>query len=206
MVIREYSANINGKSYTQPTLSFFQSNNSTPSIVTEIAPPKDCDGFISKGSVVEGTVEYMMLPQHKEDYYGPSEIIKNMDASYFDSWEIVREYAVRGQIGVEVQQGELLSNYPVAVKSTGMNGDVAAEFTITNGMGYVPVAVTNLEGYKNWRLFIVNEDGSETMIDQSVSGNDYWQCNYDAYTGTYSMSFNVPHNGDSHKYRLKRIG
>ena len=52
---------------------------------------------------------------------------------------------------------------------------------------------------------MVNEDGSETMIDQSVSGNDYWQCNYDAYTGTYSMSFNVPHNGDTHQYRLKSI-
>lgn len=205
MVIREYSANINGKEYTQPTLSFYQSNNGTPSIVTEIAPPKECDGFIAKGSTVEGTVEYMMPPADRDDYYGQSEIIRNMDESYFDSWEIVREYAVKGQISVDVTQGELLSTYPVAVKSTGMNESVAAEFTITNGMGYVPVTVTNLEGYKNWRLFIVNEDGSETMVDQSVSGNDYWQCNYDAYTGTYSMSFNVPHYGDSHQYRLKSI-
>ena len=205
MAIREYKADINGKTYTQPTLSFFQTNNGVPSIATEIVPPKECNGSISKGSVVKGTVEYMMMPQYKNEYYGPSEIIRNMDESYFNSWEIVREYAVKGQVKAEVQKGELLSTFPVAVKSTGMDGAVAAEFTVTNGMGYVPVTVTNLQGYKNWRLFIVNSDGSETMVDQSVHGNDYWQCNYDAYTGTYSMSFNVPHNGDTHQYRLKTI-
>ena len=84
------------------------------------------------------------------------------------------------------------------------SGDVAAEITITGGMSYVPITFTNVKHYSGYHLEQL-VDGQWVKVDQSVSGNDYWQTYYDSVSCTYEFTYNVEHNGGSgavYQYRL----
>lgn len=204
--VRSYTANINGKTYTNPSLSFYHTNhNKQAGVAAELVAPAQANGVIKAGSVVTCTVEYLVFPQKKTDYYGSSATLKSLPSSYFDSWQIGHEYASKGQVSVSVSKGTLTSSAPVSVKAAAQSG-VVADFTVKGGMGFVPMTVTGLNSYSGYRLYKV-EGGKETLIDQSLSGqtNDYWQCTYDAITKTYALTFNVEHNGNTAQYRLKKV-
>jgi len=204
--VRNYAAVINGKSYTSPSLSFYHTDhNKQPGVAAELVPPSQAGGVIKAGSVVTCTVEYLVFPQKKTDYYGPSAALKSLSASDFDSWKIGYQYATKGAISVSASKGTVTSSYPVSVKASGNSG-VVADFTVKGGMGYVPMTITNLSSASGYRLYKV-ENGKETQVNQSLSGqsNDYWQCDYDAQTDKYSLTFNVEHIGTTATYRLKKV-
>lgn len=209
MVVREYNATINGKESTVPEISFFKTGSAAStttdlSMIAEIVAPKECNGIIKAGSVVSGTIEYYNFPQIKENYYGSSPIIQSIPSEYFSSWEIMQEYAQKGALKVNAAQGVVEKLYPLTIKSD-IKNNVAARFTIMGGLGYVPVSITGVDSNKNWQLFkVIN--GAEEMVDQSVHGNDYWQCTYDPYTRTFTYTFNVEQNGEETEYLLRYVG
>ena len=50
-----------------------------------------------------------------------------------------------------------------------------------------------------------HENGQWVKVDQSVQGNDYWQCWFDSEKGSYELTFNAEHSGDAnaqYSYRL----
>jgi len=154
--------------------------------------------------VVDGVVEYIILPKDKNDYYGTSEYINAQAAELFVNEGLMSRFAVDAAIKETVSVGELVGTYPTRVKT--VKGDVLAEVTITGGIGYVPVTFIGIEGYSGYRLFEVMADGSEVMVDQSVRGNDYWQVYYDPDTRLCDISFNVYQlDGKPHTYRLKKV-
>ena len=61
------------------------------------------------------------------------------------------------------------------------------EFTLTNGLGYVPMTFTGLSLSRGYALFI-----DDQPLNQSIHGNDFWQADYDAESKTWSQTFNVP--------------
>lgn len=201
MAVREYSAEINGKVYSTPTLSFYITNNYCTNLAAELSLPKEIadTGIIEKGSKISGTVEYLVVPRNKSDYTGTSEYIKSLPAEAFSSAEIIRRYAVDGAIEVTAAVGSVEQSYPATVKTE--NG--TAEVTIKGGIGYTPITFRGLDSYSGYRLYKV-EDGKETMVDQSVRGNDYWQVYRDPDTGLYDISFNVYQIKESGTYRLKK--
>lgn len=202
-----YKAELNGKTYNKPSISLFHTmNGNIPCIAVELSPPAEVGNIIKKGSTVEGVVEWLNMPVSKSDYYGPSDIIKNMPADYFNTSKIAYAYAKGAKYTVTANVGTVLKNAPVFVKCTEdqANGQTAAEITVKGGMGYVPITFTNVKHYSGYRLEqLVN--GTWQKVDQSVSGNDYWQAWYDADTCTYELTFNVEHSGDpetQYSYRL----
>lgn len=205
MVVREYKAELNGKTYTSPTLSIYVTNNGCTNLSAELSPPEEIadGGVIQKGSVVTGAVEYVMVPRTAQEYIGTSEYIKGLADDVFGNAEIIRRYAVDGKVTASASVGELTGTYPTVVKSA--KGDVVAEFTLAGGIGYVPVTITDLDSYSGYRLFLVTDSGEE-MVDQSVRGNDYWQCYRNPDTASYELSFNVEQIGTTCTYRLKKIG
>ena len=206
LVIREYKATLNGKTYDYPTLGFYITNNGVTNLNGEITLPEEVDknGKVQKGSVVDGVVEYIILPKDKNDYYGTSEYINAQAAELFVNEGLMSRFAVDAAIKETVSVGELVGTYPTRVKT--VKGDVLAEVTITGGIGYVPVTFIGIEGYSGYRLFEVMADGSEVMVDQSVRGNDYWQVYYDPDTRLCDISFNVYQlDGKPHTYRLKKV-
>ena len=175
-------------------------------MLTEINPPKEANGVIKAGSVIEGTVEYFNIPQVKSMYYGPSSIITSIDANNFNTWNLFYDnYVLGGRINVTAAKGEVVDNHPVIVKCGDTSDGIGARFTVSGGMGYVAITIRGVPDYSGWRLFEV-VDGVEVMIDQSVQTNDYWQSTYDSVNNTFDLTFNVEHTGNSREYVLKKIG
>lgn len=202
-----YTANLNGNTYTKPSLSFYHTmNGNIPCIAVELSPPNEVGNTILKGSTVEGTVEFLNMPVSKSDYYGPSEIINSMPAEDFNTSKPAYAYAVGAKYTVTAQTGRVEKNTPVYISciEEQESGAAIAEITVKGGMGYVPLTFTNVKHYSGYSLekFI---DGQWQKVDQSVTGNDYWQAWYDADSCTYELTYNVPHSGnkeDEYRYRL----
>lgn len=202
--VREYKAEINGEIYTQPCFSV-----RTTKVLDwkgagfELNPPKEAGNKIKAGSMVSFVVEYINLPAHKQDYYGTSSVLGEISAQDYEGWQLAYTYAVQSNVSVQASVGEAVGNLPPVIRANGALDGVTAQFTITKGIGYVPVTVKNVKGFSGWRL--QKKEGSDwKTVDQSVHGNDYWQAWYDAESGTYELTFNVHQNGkdDMGEYRL----
>ena len=202
-----YDAQLNGKTYTKPSLSFYHTmNGNIPCVAVELSPPAEVGNTILKGSTVTGTVEFLNIPVSKSDYYGPSEIINNMPAENFNTSKPAYAYAVGAKYSVSAQTGSVEKNTPIYIRCAEEqdSGNTAAEITVKGGMGYVPLTFTNVKHYSGYSLEQWL-DGQWQKVDQSVSGNDYWQAWYDSDSCTYELTYNVPHTGDKdaeYRYRL----
>lgn len=198
-----YNAVLNGKTYTKPSFNLrYTTNYNIPCLLVELCPPAETGDTIKAGSVVEGTVEYLNLPVEKADYYGPSEVLKAIPAEEFNTWKVAYRYAVGNKTVTTAQVGEVTQQIPVFVRCA--QGETLAQITVKGGMSYVPLTFTGVPGYKGYELQY-EKDGQWIKVDQSVHGNDYWQCWYDADTGTYELTYNVEHTGDPdavYTYRL----
>jgi hypothetical protein len=101
-----------------------------------------------------------------------------------DTWRLVHREAVGNARRVAVRKGRLERVHP-DVRVTAKDG--RAEFTISGGLGYVPITVTGLPTHRGGGFTI---DG--TPCDQAVHGNDFWQTDFDPETGTWSQTVTVP--------------
>lgn len=205
--VLSYNAQLNGKTYTKPSLSFYHTmTGNIPCVAVELSPPSEVGNVINKGSVVEGTVEFLNMPVAKSDYYGPSAIIKNMPAEDFNTSRIAYKYAVGAKYAVTVHTGELIKNTPAYIKcaESQQKGQTAAEITVKGGMGYVPLTFTNVKHYSGYSVE-QQINGEWKKVDQSVYGNDYWQAWYNANDCTYELTYNLEHTGGKdaeYRYRL----
>ena len=85
---------------------------------------------------------------------------------------------------VETKAGVLERLYP-AVRLRAVNN--RAEFTLSGGLGYVPVTIAGLSSPRGPALYL---DGQR--LDQSVHGNDFWQADYDPASQRWDLTFNIP--------------
>ena len=208
MNVHYYNATINGKHYDKPAISLFHTydGGKFSCMGVELSPPADCGNTIKKGSVVEGTVEWLNLPVNKDEYYGPSSVIAAIPQHYFNTWRAAYAYALGGKYKVEASVGEVVQNTPVYVACADKqdSGDTVAEITVPGGKGYVPLTFTQVKHYSGYQLQKYF-NGAWENVDQSVFGNDYWQTWYDADNGKYEFTYNVEHTGNEdqqYKYRL----
>lgn len=205
MAVHQFRGLINGKEYNAPTLSIRSTNINGDSCIYELNPPKEAGDTIRAGSEIECTVGYILLPVAKQEYYGDSAVMKSLPDEIFNTWEMAYLFATQSSTKVEASVGRVVRNYPAAVAAQGESG-VVAQFTVSGGIGYVPISIKNLPSAGNWKL--QKKIGDQWAdIDQSIHGDDYWQCYYDVITNTYELTFNVEHTGrnDLCEYRLIRI-
>ena len=102
---------------------------------------------------------------------------------------------------------KLMESHPTLLASN--NGTGTVEFTLNNGVGYVPISISGLTDYKGW---VLEEHKNNAWVSlaksQETHGNDYWQCVYDPVSGKYTLTFNVYRYSSkdlSTKYRLRKI-
>ena len=183
IVIREWRARLGGKDARPWVAERGAVLGSAATSTLDIVPPPDVMQLVA-GDFVEATIEYLVLPQAAADYYGPNEPLRAALATMQDSWRLVHREAVGNTRRVEVRKGRLERLHPdVRVAAA----DGRAEFTITGGLGYVPITVTGLPTHRGGGFTI---DG--TPCDQAVHGNDFWQTDFDPETGTWSQTVTVP--------------
>ena len=108
--------------------------------------------------------------------------------------------ALGNKYSVDVDHGTLISLYPIEIESA--HDSLAAVFTLSNGLGYTAVTISDLSQADGWILEI-NVSGIWQKVDQSVQGNDYWQANFDIVSQTYSLTYNI-HNRGTNQYWLRR--
>lgn len=126
-------------------------------------------------------------PRMADDYYGPNETFRAHVTENPSSWRTTYREAIGNDLKVSVSGGTLLHNYPMIIQADQQEVAVSIE----GGVGYVPIRFEGLKratGYTLYQLI----DGVERAFDQSVHGNDFWQTDYDAASGTFMRTYNLP--------------
>jgi hypothetical protein len=194
IVIREWRARLGGKDARPWVAERGAVVGGTATSTLDIVPPPDVTQLLP-GDFVEATIEHLVLPQAAADYYGPNAPLRAALATMQDSWRLVHREAAGNARRVEVRKGRLERLHPdVRVGAE----DGRAEFTITGGIGYVPITITGLPTHRGGGFTI---DG--TPCDQAVHGNDFWQTDFDPVSGTWSQTVTVPlPEGAAHAIRF----
>lgn len=183
IVIREWRAVLGGTE-AQPWIAEHGTPSTRrPSSTIDIVPPPAVTR-LEKGDFIEAMIEHLVLPLTGEAYYGPNEPLRAALRENANSWEMVYREATANDRRVAVTRGTLEKLYPdVRIKVH----EGTAEFTLHGGLGYVPLTLTGLASHRVGKMLIGGEP-----VDQSVHGGDFWQTDYDADSGTWSQTFNVP--------------
>lgn len=187
-VIREWKARINGKDDIPPWFAEYNTssgNHGGPSNLVNIIPPEGCTSF-QAGDYIEAEIELFIVPIFADEYYGPNKNFSEALSTKANSWALVYREAIGNDLQVEVSSGTLVDQYPIEIIAENNQ----ARFSVSGGLGYVPLTISGVENYQNPELFR-KIDGSWQKIDQSVHGNDFWQSEYRAESGTWDISYNV---------------
>jgi hypothetical protein len=187
LIVRSWHARLGGRDVPSPWIALHGANDGNiPSVITELVPPPDVKRLMP-GDFVEATAELAILPQHAEDYYGPNENLRAALSAGADSWQPVLREARGNQLRAIAKHGSILNNYPLLVKAD-KNG--RAQVDASGGMGYMPVTFCGLTDYHGYDC-VLSTNGEKRTINQAVSGNDFWQTDYDAAARTWSLTYNI---------------
>ena len=197
--VREYSAHINGQTCAQPYYGKIGMPNGHVAMGFELAIPET--DVVEAGSKISFTVEYAILGNDKESYYGESAYLLDLPAETWKSAEMALIQAQGNILAAEALTGELVSTYPVEVKCA--EGDVAAQLKLSGGLGYTPLVFTHLGRFDGWWLESSPDGSNWEKLDLSANGSDYWQCYFDAAADAYQLIYCVPNRRETH-YRLIR--
>lgn len=206
-VIRDYEFAAPGAvTTTTPHINLIQTNNwnTHPEVGFELGVPYSAAAaVVPAGAVLRATIEYLVIPDDKSLYYGPSADLLAVPAATFGTAEMMRLLADANRVDVQATVGAVQRTHPVEIDCV-TGAAVAAEFTMTGGFGFVPVVFRGLDRHDGW-LLQRQAGGAWVDLGQEVEGNDYWQCRYDAVAGAYELTFNVDNEGAT-AYRLARVG
>ncbi len=183
MVIRSWKARLGGKEAEPWFAERGLEQHHLKSSTLDLVPPPGVTRF-QPGDFVEAVIEYLVLPQRADDYYGPNEALRRALAKDGGSWRMTRREAMGNDRKVVVHAGKLERIHPdVRVRAH----QDRAQLTVEGGLGHVPVTFTGLSAYAG---FVLAVDGQP--IDQGVHGNDFWQCDYDSESCMWSQTFTLP--------------
>ncbi len=147
----------------------------------------------SAGDVVEGEVEFIMPPQHVDNYWGgDTELINRLTGYGAASWEPVRDEMLHNiQMNVSMHAGSMLRNYPLEIQPPS-SGNVLADFTVNGGgIGHIPLVLKNAASgialkAQRW------DNGSWIDLESvDIDNHTYYQALRNA-DGTTNYTFSIP--------------
>ena len=184
-VIRAWKAQLGGKS-ANPWMAEYGRNvhgRKQTSLVDTVPPPGVKRLF--PGDFVQATIEHVVVPQFAKDYYGPNQAFRKALSQNENTWRMIHRQASGETFQVKMIMGQLRSMYP-GVRVSGTE-DGTAQFELSGGLGYIPITIESLPQHRPYTLYI-----DEVPLDQSIHGNDFWQCDYDDVKDSWSQTFNIP--------------
>ena len=197
IVIRSWQARLGGRPARPWVREYGVNARGADTSTLDILPPPDVVRLVP-GDYVEAIFEHLVMPQFAADYYGPNQALRAALESHADTWRLIHREAVGNDRRIDMASGKLLARYP-AVKVQTVS-DTAA-FTLTGGLGYVPITFTGLSSPLD--LALLCED---LPVDQSVHGQDFWQTDFDPVTRSWSRTYNLPVNDEQPRHlRLVRL-
>jgi len=194
LVIRAWNARLGGKAAAPWVAERGLRYGGKDSSTIDLVPPPGVTR-LEPGDYVEAIVEHLIVPQFAKEYYGPNEALREALQKHENTWRMIHREATGNSRLVTMTRGELIEASP-AIRIRTEQG--RASFTFTGGLGYVPIT---FEGLTSPDAFRLSRDG--VSLDQSIHGADFWQTDYDATTGAWSISVNVPGDeGTAHLYEF----
>jgi hypothetical protein len=155
----------------------------------DLLPPPGIHRLLP-GDFVEATIVHLVIPQTAADYYGPNDDLRVALEQGADTWRMVHREALGNDRTVAVIRGTLENRHPaIRIHATAQN---QAEFSLSGGLGYVPVTFAGLNGYR--RPYLEERFPGEDWrpVDQAVHGNDFWQTDYDPETTSWELTYTLP--------------
>ncbi len=196
IVIRSWKARLGGKDASPWIAEHGVTRHNEDASTLDLVPPPGVTRF-EPGDYIEATLEHIIMPQFAKDYYGPNEALRTALTKDENTWRRIHREALGNDRRIEMKQGQLQHTWP-AITITADHDK--AEFTLTQGLGYVPVTFTGLSTSRGYTLFI-----DDKPLNQSIHGNDFWQTNYDSETKTWSQTYNVSmDDGKAHVFRFAK--
>ncbi len=187
-IIRSYTAKLGGVQNNTP---YARESGINPQGVTgtciELTAPSGISNLLA-GDYVEADIELVIMPQFANGYYGPNTNLYNYLTTNQNTYLPILRETKGNNLQIAVSTGSLLKSYPIKIQAA---SDIA-QFTVTGGLGYVPVTFINLTNYKGYILQRKDAGNGWDNIDQSYYGNDYWQTDRNTDTGTFELTYNVP--------------
>ena len=180
IVIRKWAARLGGKP-AQPYAAEHGANvRGSDSSSVDIVPPPDVTRLLP-GDYIEATFEHVIMPQFARDYYGPNANLKSALAKDENTWRMIQREAVGNDVAVKVSQGMLERPLPVKIRAVGNR----AQFTLTGGLGYVPITISGLTGCRKPVLEMREGGGAWQVMG-------FPQADYDARSKTWEITYTLP--------------
>jgi hypothetical protein len=188
-VIRSWRARLNGVDSIPPYLV----ERSTPSTsIFDLVPPPALTA-LKAGDYVEAEIVRFYVPRYAKDYYGLNANLTRALTNYQGTYQMALREAVGNNLTVAPHWGTLEKSYPIQIEATNNR----AGFTITGGLGLVPVTVSGLSDY---RAPVLEEKVSNgwVAVNQTTHGNDFWQTDFNAQRGTWEVTYNLNLDGTNY--------
>lgn len=153
----------------------------------------------SAGDVVAGEIEFIMPPQHRDNYWGSDgELIARLSGYGDTNWEPVRDELVENiQMAVSVHQGTLQNNYPLEIQAaTGKR--VLTDFTVTRGgIGHVPLLLKGADAGLELKVQRYSSGTWVNLEAVDIEDDTYYQGVINA-DGSMDYSFSIPRPAGDH--------
>ncbi len=183
IVIRSWTAKLGGKESSPWIAERGVNVHGKETSTLDLVLPPNVKKLLP-GDFVDGTIEFVVMPQFADDYYGPNESLRTALRQHQNTWRMIHREAVENDRQITMKIGKLQHRFPdIRIEATNNQ----AEFEIEGGTGYVPITFTGLTAPARYELYVGGK-----RLDQSVHGNDFWQTDYDPTTQRWSQTFNVP--------------
>ena len=153
----------------------------------DLLPPPGVHRLLP-GDYLDALVEHVVLPQRAGDYYGPNAALRAALERDGDTWRMAWREARGNDVAVTAHEGALLARRPLRLRAAGDR----ARFTLTGGLGYVPVTVAGLTAPGRPRVDVREGSGPWRRVGLSVHGNDGWQTDRAADGRSWEITVNLP--------------
>jgi hypothetical protein len=177
-VVRSWKARINGQDNVSPR---FVSSGSR----FDLVPPQGVT-TLKAGDYVEAEIERFYFGQAASAYYGGDANLTTAMQSYGNSHQMALREVIGNNLSVTVTNGTLEKSYPIQVRAA----NNSAQFSVTRGIGYVPVTFTGLTDYRK-PLLEELAGANWVAVNQATVGKDFWQADYEPASASWQITFNV---------------
>jgi len=185
LVLRQWTARLGGQAASPWAAERGAKVRGVDTSLIDILPPPAVQE-LQPGDFVEATIEHVIVPQFADDYYGPNQGLRAALQRNQNTWRMVFREALGNDLEIEMSKGRLLRQRPTLIQAV----ENQAEFTIAGGLGFVPVTIAGLTDYRE-PILEVREGDAWKIVDQTVHGRDFWQCDVDPQTRTYQITYSV---------------
>jgi hypothetical protein len=189
LVVRSWNARIGGQDARPWFAERGARARGADTSTIDLLPPPGINRLLP-GDFVEATIVHLVVPRTAADYYGPNENLRAALEQDADTWRMVHREALGNDRTVVVTRGTLENLHPAIRIHT--NAQNQAEFTLTGGIGHVPVTFAGLNGYRRPLLEERIPGRDWRPVNQAVHGNDFWQNDYVPETASWELTYTVP--------------